>query len=88
MIDNGQVASRKELARTLGVSQARVSQLLRLLTLSPTVIDAIVQLGDPLPEPLVCERSLRTLVGMAQRQQEQWLSHALEVDNKTSEMSD
>jgi ParB-like chromosome segregation protein Spo0J len=45
MIDEGQAASRAELARRLGVSRARVTQMLRLLTLDPSVIDAIVQLG-------------------------------------------
>jgi ParB-like chromosome segregation protein Spo0J len=69
MIDNGKVASRAELARRLGVSRARVTQMLQLLTLSPNIIDAIVQLGDPLPTPTVTERNLRPLARLDQRQQ-------------------
>ena len=69
MIDDGQVASRKELARTLGVSRARVSQMLGLLKLDPSVIDAIVHLGDPLLEPIVTERRLRPLTKLDPSQQ-------------------
>jgi hypothetical protein len=84
MIDEGEVASRAALARLLGVSRARVTQVLQLLTLSPSVIDAIVQLGDPLSEQIVSERSLRQLVRMDYRQQRQWLNRALKVENKTA----
>jgi hypothetical protein len=73
MIDEGQVASRDELAQTLGVSRARVSQMLRLLTLCPSIIDAIVQLGDPMSQRMVSERSLRRVVRMAHQGQLQWL---------------
>lgn len=88
MIDKGEVASRAELAERLGVSRARISQMLQLLTLSPSVIDAIVQLGEPMSERLVSERSLRQLVRMDHRQQGQWLNRVLEVENKTSERSE
>jgi hypothetical protein len=74
MIDGGQVGSRAALARRLGVSRARVTQVLQLLTLAPTVIDAIVQLGDPLSEPVVSERSLRQLVSMDHPRQVRWLA--------------
>lgn len=65
MIDEGEVSSRAELARHLGVSRARVTQVLQLLEMDPSVIDAIVQLGDPMSERIVSERSLRQLVGTA-----------------------
>jgi hypothetical protein len=74
MIDGGEVGSRAALARHLGVSRARVTQVLQLLTLSPSVIDAIVQLGDPLSEPVVSERALRQLVSMDHPRQVQWLA--------------
>ncbi len=88
MIDDGQVASRAELATRLGVSRARVTQVLQLLTLASPAIDAIVQLGDPLSEQIVSERSLRQLVRMDHRQQGQWLNRVLEVENKTAERSE
>ena len=88
MIDVGEVASRAELAKRLGVSRARISQMLQLLTLSPSVIDAIVQLGDPLSGPLVSERSLRQLIRMDHRQQESWLNGVLGIENKASDTSE
>ena len=79
MVDDGQVASRKELAQTLGVSRARVSQMLQLLTLSPPVIDAIAHLGDPMPERIVSERSLRPLVRADRLEQERWINDILKA---------
>ena len=77
MINDGRVASRKELAQTLGVSRARVSQMLGLLKLDPSVIDATVQLGDPMSERIVFERSLRGLAGIKRDQQAQWVTRVL-----------
>jgi hypothetical protein len=74
MIDDGQVASRAALARHLGVSRARVTQVLRSLSLAPAVLTAIVQLGDPMLEPVVTERLLRRLASMDHTQQMQWLA--------------
>jgi hypothetical protein len=56
--------SAAELARALGVSRARVSQVLRLLTLSPPVKDALHALGDPWPGRVVTERALRRLLDL------------------------
>lgn len=47
MLGEGQCLSRAELARKLGVSRARVTQVLGLLGLAPKVLEAIVGLGDP-----------------------------------------
>ncbi len=88
MIDDGRVVSRAALARRLGVSRARVTQVLRLLALASPVIDAIVQLGDPLLTLMVSERSLRQLVTMDYRRQIRWLKAVLEPHNETSERSD
>jgi hypothetical protein len=52
------------LARRLGVSRARISQVLRLLDLAPEAVGIIVAFGDPLPAPIVTERSLRVLIGL------------------------
>jgi hypothetical protein len=53
-----------DLARRLGVSRARISQVLRLLDLAPEAVGIIVAFGDPLPAPIVSERSLRVLIGL------------------------
>lgn len=58
-LDNGEYASPAALARKLKVSRARVTQILNLLKLPEIVIEKVSAIGDPLPSPLVTERSLR-----------------------------
>jgi hypothetical protein len=53
-----------DLARRHGVTRARISQVLRLLDLAPEAVERIAALGDPLPAPIVTERSLRSLMGL------------------------
>lgn len=53
-----------DLARKLGVSRARVTQVLRLLDLDPQVVAAIVALGGPLPRRVITERALRPFVDL------------------------
>ena len=62
-LDNVSGTSRAGLARTYGISRARVTQVFQLLDLSPEVLDTVIALGDPLREAVVTERSLRLLVG-------------------------
>jgi hypothetical protein len=59
----GKYTSQADLAIKNGFSRARVTQILRLLRLSPDVQCAINALGDPLPFPVVTERMLRPIVG-------------------------
>lgn len=59
---DGTCASRADLARALGVSHARVTQVLKLLNLPSHALEAIAQLGDPVPHQLVTERLLRKIV--------------------------
>ena len=51
--------SRADLSRELGVSRARVTQVLNLLKLPEDIIDKVYAMGDPLPKPIVTERGLR-----------------------------
>jgi hypothetical protein len=60
-----------DLARKLGVSRARVSQVLRLLQLSPEVLETIVACGDPLYARIVTERRLRSIIGLPAEVQRQ-----------------
>jgi hypothetical protein len=62
MILEGTHASPANLARHLGVSRARVSQVLRLLELNPEALEVLTNLGDPLPSAKITERKLRTIV--------------------------
>ncbi len=72
-LGNGDCLSPAELARRLGVSRARVTQVLRLLRLDPDVLKALTALGDPLPLPVMTERRLRSIVS-----QKAW-AHSMRV---------
>lgn len=69
----GEFSSQAELARKLGTTRMRVNQLLRLLQLNPTVIQAIKRLGEPLHSRVVTERTLRQLVKLPFSEQEKHL---------------
>lgn len=68
-LTNGDCSSPAELARKLGVSRARVTQVLRVLRLAPEVLDALADLGDPLSAPIVTERRLRPIVRLPAEEQ-------------------
>jgi hypothetical protein len=69
-LDRGDVVSRADLARRIGVSRARVTQVLGLLALSPKALRRITTLGDPLEYPIIAERQLRPIVHCRPRDQE------------------
>jgi DNA invertase Pin-like site-specific DNA recombinase len=62
MIDNGQVKNQSELARKLGISRARVTQILNLLKLDKNIIDQLEQIGDPMDKKIISERELRKII--------------------------
>jgi hypothetical protein len=70
MLNTGVSASRADLARQLGVSRSRVTQVLAVLALTPGVVQTLAALGDPLPEPIVTERGLRSLLKLSAEGQE------------------
>ena len=74
MLEHGPYASPADLARTLGVSRARVLQVLRVLRLTPEVLKMITELGDPLPAPIITERMLRPVVGLSSDEQQRWIT--------------
>ena len=59
-ISTGDYPSQTALARDLGVSRARVNQLLRLLKLTPEVVESVIRMGDPLSSRKITERKLRS----------------------------
>ena len=69
MLRSGKSASQTALARKLGVSRVRVTQVLNLLRLAPDVLEKIAGLGDPLTSPAVTERKLRPLVNLPRVEQ-------------------
>ena len=62
MLRSGKYASQSALARKLGISRARVNQMLRLLKLPPEVQEAVARMSDPLPSWKITERKLRSLL--------------------------
>ena len=69
LLPDGTLVSRADLARELGVSRARVTQVLNLLNLPKPVLDAIASLGDPLPSQLVTEHMLRGFIKLSPHEQ-------------------
>ena len=66
MLDSGEYTSQAALARYLGISRARVNQMLRLLKLPPKIQESVIRMGDPLPSRKITERRLRTLLSSTQ----------------------
>ena len=62
MLQSGEYASQTALARKLGVSRARVNQMLRLLKLPREIQETVIRMGDPLPSRKITERKLRDLL--------------------------
>jgi hypothetical protein len=58
----GKYCSQADLSRKLGVSRARVTQILNLLKLPEAIIEKVCAMGDPLLKPIVTERNLRLLL--------------------------
>jgi hypothetical protein len=58
----GKYSSQADLSRKVGVSRARVTQVLNLLKLPEDIIGKLSAMGDPLPKPLVTEHSIRRLL--------------------------
>jgi hypothetical protein len=69
ILTNGECPSPAALARQLGLSRARVTQVLQLLKLTPKVLDVVTDLGDPLPSSIVTERRLRSLAKLTVEEQ-------------------
>ncbi len=61
--------SRSGISRQLGVSRARVTQVLRLLELAPVVLASVEELGDPMSSSRIGERTLRPLIGLPTQEQ-------------------
>ncbi len=57
------------MARALGYSRARITQLLNLLSLSDQIRDRVRALGDYWMTPFVTERKLRSLLSLGQQEQ-------------------
>ena len=69
MITSSQVKNQAKLARKLGISRARVTQILNLLKLDSLLIRELEKLGDPLKIKIVNERLLRPYIGKSSKEQ-------------------
>ncbi len=65
--------TRAQLARTLNISRARVTQVLAVFEIASEVRERIHSLGDPLLKPGFSERALRNLIGKPEEEQLNWL---------------
>ncbi len=74
MIDNGQVKNQSGLAQKLGISRARVTQILSLLKFDSSIIQELEKLGDPLKSKLITERMLRPYTNKSTKEQKELLN--------------
>jgi hypothetical protein len=81
-LENGDCSSPAALARKLGFSRARVTQVLHLLSLAPEVQQQLMVLGDPLSSPLITERKLRPVVYLSPEEQQCWVTTVLRSSGK------
>ena len=72
-MEAGNFRSQRAFARAIGLSHARVSQVLGLLRLCPNAREALGDLGDPLYFRKVTERKLRPIVNLPEAEQVQGL---------------
>jgi len=71
LLDTGVYKTRSELAAALGLSRARVTQLLNLLRLPRDMVDRLVALAEaPSPGVTITERQLRGLVQRGARKED------------------
>jgi len=61
-LSEGKYCSQADLSRKLGVSRARVTQVLNLLKLPENIIEKVSAIGDDLPKQVVTERKLILLL--------------------------
>ena len=73
----GGFPTRRSFAKAIGVSHARVSQVLGPLRLAPGVLQRLEAMGDPLSSCMVTERKLRPVVALPQEKQEGALGRIL-----------
>jgi hypothetical protein len=70
MTNDPTINSRADLARELGVSRARVTQVLSLLDLAPEIREALLALDDHQAIRFFSERRLRPLLRLADPQRQ------------------
>jgi len=61
LLESGRIPSQAEIARQEGLTRARVTQILSLLSLSPKIQEYILSMPDMVEMPSVTERSLRPI---------------------------
>ncbi len=76
-MEAGSFRSQRAFAKAIGLSHARVSQVLGLLRLCPDARQALYGLGDPLYFRKVTERKLRQIANLPEKQQVRWLREML-----------
>ena len=86
-LEDGDSSSPAALARKLGFSRARVTQVLRLLALTPEVQQQLMTLGDPLASPRITERQLQPVVALSPEEQKWWVTTVLQSSGKPRRMT-
>jgi len=83
-MEAGNFRSHRAFAKAIGLSHARVSQVLGILRLCPDVREALDALGDPLHSRQITERKLRPFVNLPETAQERRLQRVLNTEKQKS----
>ena len=73
LLESGEIASRAELARKLGVTRAHVTQVLSLNHLAPEAREAVLSLEDPVTKRKLGIRTLRSISSLPKEEQLVWI---------------
>ena len=82
-LDSGEVSSRAELARQLGVTRAHVTNVLSLLDFAPQVRALILTLGDPIKGKGFGIHTLRSLLHRSVDEQINWIKETQNGKTRT-----
>jgi len=76
-LEDGTYKSQGDIARQLGTTQPRVSQVLSLLNLAPTVVKTLTDLGPVLGRPFISRKKLLLIAELPAKEQKRYVKEML-----------
>jgi hypothetical protein len=70
LLDSGAVGSKSQIARREGLTRARVTQIMNLLRLAPTIQRRLLDSADSVDESTLTERALRPIARLPDRRKQ------------------
>ena len=70
LLESGEAASQAEIARREGITRARVTQVMGMLSLAPEIQQHILSMPDMVHRPAITERALRPIAKLVDRREQ------------------